>query len=197
MVVLGVKIDNFSSKELLSKIEDFLLGRRPRLVFTPNPEMLVAAEYDWFFKQALNQADLAVADGFGLVLAGQYLYREKLTRLAGVDLMERVCQLAAERGQSVYFLGGQEGAAVKASEALKKKYPGLRIAGAERGILISPCEGEMSRRDRGVLEPPLDPLLPAISAGRRKEGTTRLLSTSNPLLPLFLHISDQSNPGQS
>ncbi len=136
MMLAHVKVDNFSMTDILAKISQFLCSDSSHLITTPNPEMLVEAEHDWFFKQALNQADLAVADGFGLVLATKYLYGEKLNRLAGVDLMEKICETAASEGKSVYLLGGGEGVAAAAGRALEKKYQGLKIVGAKKGITI-------------------------------------------------------------
>lgn len=149
MLIFGVKIDNLSRQDILSKIEDFLCNEKPHLITTPNPEMLVCAEYDWFFQKALNQADLAVADGAGLVWAARYLYGEKLNRWPGADLMEKICEMASREGRSVYLLGGGERVALEAGEALKKKYPGLRIAGAEKGIIFCHPEGAKRPKDPG------------------------------------------------
>lgn len=132
--LLGVKIDNFSQGEVLSRVSGFLTAGGQHLVFTPNPEMLVDAQRDWFFCQALNQAELNVADGFGLVLAAKYLYEQKLTRITGVDLMNTICTQAVEHGQSVFLLGGEEGIATKAALVILKKYPGLVIAGSDSGM---------------------------------------------------------------
>ncbi len=134
--LLGVKIDNSSEGEALSRVKNFLTIGGQHLIFTPNPEMLVDAQRDWFFTQALNQADLNVADGFGLVLATKYLYGQKITRLTGVDLMNTICTQAVEQGKSVYLLGGEEGIAERAKQALLKKYPGIKIVGVERGIVL-------------------------------------------------------------
>lgn len=136
MLILGIKIDNFSKSEILAKISEFLRSGKGHLVATPNPEMLVDAEYDWFFKQAINKADLAVADGIGLSLAARYLYGEKITRWAGTDLMEKICEIAVRENKSVYLVGGEQGIAEKAAEKLKKKYSGLKIIGAEKGIIF-------------------------------------------------------------
>ncbi|HBV58188.1 MAG TPA: hypothetical protein DEB73_02935 [Candidatus Magasanikbacteria bacterium] len=143
MIILGIKIDNLAKSEILAKISEFLCFGAGHLIVTPNPEMLVDAEYDWFFKQALNKANLSVADGFGLALAGQYLYGKKLTRWAGTDLMEKICEIAAGQGKSVYLIGGKEGIAEKAVEKLQEKYYGLKVVGAEKGIVFQ-CDPEKS-----------------------------------------------------
>ena len=42
---------------------------RAKVISTPNPEMIVAAQKDPEFLRALQEADLAIPDGIGVVLA--------------------------------------------------------------------------------------------------------------------------------
>ena len=43
--------------------------------------------------------------------------------------MPRLCGLAAEKGYSVFLMGGQPGSAEKAIDTLTRQFPGLKIAG--------------------------------------------------------------------
>ncbi len=47
-----------------------------------------------------------------------------------MDLVPKVCALAAEEGAPVFFLGGNPGVAEQAAANLRKAYPGLQVAGA-------------------------------------------------------------------
>ena len=134
--ILGVNISNLNQSETLSRVRNFLVDGQQHLIFTPNPEMLVDSQTDWFFKTALNKADLAPADGFGLVLAARYLYKIFLNRFPGVELMEKICELAAQENKSIYLVGGKKGIAAQTASVLLKKYPNLKIVGMEMGIVI-------------------------------------------------------------
>ena len=125
--ILGVKIDNLTMEEALQKIEGFLTDGRQHYIVTPNPEFLVLAQKDEKFRQILNQADLAVPDGIGLIFASWFLGRPLKQRIAGTDLMERICQTAAQKKWPVFLIGGPQGVAEKAGENLRKKYLGLQI----------------------------------------------------------------------
>src|SRR3990167_5939547 len=57
-------------------------GRRTKLIFTPNPEMIVAAQSDPEFLKTLQGADLAIPDGVGVVWALRLS-----SRVSGIDLM--------------------------------------------------------------------------------------------------------------
>ena len=95
--ILGVKIDNLAMDKALQKIEGFLTDGRQHYIVTPNPEFLVLAQKDEKFRQILNQADLVVPDGVGLIFASWFLGRPLKQRIAGTDLMEKICQKAAQK----------------------------------------------------------------------------------------------------
>ena len=51
---------------------EFLGSNKSHKIFTPNPEMLVDAQKDDYFKEILNGGDLNICDGFGLSLVGSF-----------------------------------------------------------------------------------------------------------------------------
>lgn len=71
--ILGVKIDNVTMDEAVARVEAMLADGRKHQIVTPNPEFVMLAQKDEEFKQILNQADLAVPDGIGLLAAAKYL----------------------------------------------------------------------------------------------------------------------------
>ena len=134
--ILGVKIDNLSLQEVLEKIKHFLNSKNQHYVVTPNPEFLVAAQTDQHFKEILNYADIAVADGVGLIKAAKFL-KQRLQRVTGVDLVWSICELAEQINCPIYLLGAQDDIAKQAGETLQKHFKNLPIAGAESGGEIS------------------------------------------------------------
>lgn len=118
--ILGVRINSTSKLRVLKFVENQVKENKKVLIFTPNPEQLVLAHKDSNFLQVLNQADLCLPDGVGLVWAGRVLHCRIQERLSGVDLMLELCQLAAKRGWRVFLLGGGPDVARKAAERLAK-----------------------------------------------------------------------------
>ncbi len=142
MDILGVRIDNFSKPEVLNKISSFFSDGQQHKIFTPNPEMLVDAQKDEYFKQVLNSGDLNVCDGFGISLVSG------AKRYPGTDLMQDICQLAAEQGRSVYLLGsGSDEVVKKTAEVLKNRYSGLKIVGFDKGPIIEIRDKRYEIRD--------------------------------------------------
>ncbi|MEK7131322.1 MAG: WecB/TagA/CpsF family glycosyltransferase, partial [Patescibacteria group bacterium] len=127
MQFLGIKIDEITKENALQKVAEFLRGGQHK-IFTPNPEMVVKAQEDEYFKNILNLGDLNLCDGMGIqIFTG-------IKRIPGVDFMMDVCALAAEQGKGIYLLGsGSDEVVGGAFEELEKKYPNLKISGYNKG----------------------------------------------------------------
>lgn len=121
--ILGVKIDRVNFSQTLGIIENFIKEKRPHQVVTVNPEFIVQAQKDIKFKKILNQADLSVADGIGLLWADPGLPE----RVTGVDLTWALTELSSEKKYSIYLLGAEPGVAKKAAMVLQSKYSKLKI----------------------------------------------------------------------
>ena len=131
--ILGIKIDSVSFEEAIEKIDHFVCGKIPSQIVTLNPEFIMAAQKDRVFKKILNQVDLAIPDGFGLMLAASYLGKSLKERITGVDLTWAICKLAEDRGYSVFFLGGSKGVAKETARRIQKIHNRLKIAGVYSG----------------------------------------------------------------
>lgn len=126
--ILGVTVHQLSVPEAVSKATDFLKGEGQYKIYTPNPEMLVKAKNDEYFRQVLNSGDLNLCDGSGLS------FFSGAKRIAGIDFMLDLCQLAAEKGSAVYLIGSADNEIVeKTAEELQRMFPLLKIAGFDRG----------------------------------------------------------------
>ena len=126
--VLDVGITNATKKEVLEYLVKNVINFRKKLfIVTPNPEFLVLASENLQFKNILNKADLASADGVGVMIAAKILGRPLKERLTGVDMVESLCGEVSEKPITVGFLGGGDGVAEKTAECLQKKHPKLKI----------------------------------------------------------------------
>lgn len=128
MELFGVSISRASRDETLDRIRIFLFEPKFHRIATVNPEFLVLATKNDAFKASLMQADLCVADGFGVVLAG-ILQGEKMTRFPGADLVKEVLMMAERENHGVSLALKKEGLSSyeEIKETLLKKHPHLRI----------------------------------------------------------------------
>jgi N-acetylglucosaminyldiphosphoundecaprenol N-acetyl-beta-D-mannosaminyltransferase len=131
--VLGCRVDRVDAEGAAQRISQLLERNAPAHIITLGAEMANLAYSDHAYRDTINAADLVVPDTVGIVVASRLLRAPVPERVAGIDLLERLCADAAARGYPIYLLGGAEGAATAAGEALAQRYSGLRIAGAEHG----------------------------------------------------------------
>ncbi len=126
--ILGVKVNNTTKEEALEFIKKGLKKRGKKIkIFTPNPEIIVFANNNKWFKTILNACDLALPDAIGVIWAAKLLGKNFKERIAGADFMEMLCQEAEKRGFTVGLLGGGAKIAEKTAECLLQKYPKLKI----------------------------------------------------------------------
>lgn len=101
-------------------------GRKTFLV-TINPEIVMIAKDDLEYEKVIKSADLAVADGIGIILAGKIFGKSFSGRIHGSDLVEKLPELASKEGLSIGLLGGGKNVALKSSKRLKIMYPDLNV----------------------------------------------------------------------
>jgi N-acetylglucosaminyldiphosphoundecaprenol N-acetyl-beta-D-mannosaminyltransferase len=140
--VLDLWVDPIDMGQAVERIKGFLEeGQRPHSVFAVNPEKNFSVPRDPLLYSIFKAADLLIPDGISVVLATRFLYGLRFSRVAGMDLMHRICGLAAESGRSVFLYGSKEKVNWKAAAELTKLYPDLTIAGRSHGYVP---EEEMS-----------------------------------------------------
>jgi len=131
--VLGVPIERIDMDGALRRVDQFIEARSPHMIVTSDTPGLVRAHDDPEFQAIVRAADMVTADGRGVVWMARVLGLPVQERVSGVDLVERICQLAAQRGYSLYLLGAQPGVAEEAARVVASRYPGLRVAGTHHG----------------------------------------------------------------
>ena len=143
IAVLNVMIDVVTMKEAVARVEQFIKLGRPHLVVTPNAEMIMMANADNSFAQIINNADLVVPDGAGVVWAARYNGDRMPERVAGYDLVQNLLVAAARQKYRIYMLGGAPGIVDKAKQVAEKRYPGVQIVGTRHGFFSKSDEAEI------------------------------------------------------
>ena len=150
--ILGVRVDDVTldgaAEAVLARIRVAREGpaREPRqeatseraarrlwVLTTPNPEMIMTARVRPDFAAILDQADLAVPDGVGLLWAARRQGTPLRERVAGCDLLGHILERGAGEKLRVFFLGAAPGVAEEAARRCRETYPGLEIAGTHHG----------------------------------------------------------------
>jgi N-acetylglucosaminyldiphosphoundecaprenol N-acetyl-beta-D-mannosaminyltransferase len=133
--MFGVRLHQVGSWEWVRAVcEGFFEDGRTHCVFTPNPEILLYARAHTDYATLLNEADLALPDGFGVALSYFLRGRRRIRRWPGIDVAEMILRLAADRGLCVMFLGGRGGIGERAATRWRAEIPGLHVITAADGV---------------------------------------------------------------
>ena len=133
MKILGVRIDNLKKDAIILKIEEYLSEPNFHHIATVNPEFILRAQRDSEFKNILNKTDLNVADGVGIWYASLRYASHLENRMAGVDLMHEILQIADRKKLSLFLAIHKNGLSSfgEIKGTLNEKYPNVEIFGED------------------------------------------------------------------
>ena len=131
--VLGVGFDNLTLDQAVEEGLRLMHTPGAHYVVTPNPEIVEACRQDPAVMEALNGADLVLADGIGVIYGAKMLGTPLKGRVTGIAFAQAMMERMAKGGESLFLLGAKPGYAQQAAENLVRQYPGLRIAGTNDG----------------------------------------------------------------
>jgi N-acetylglucosaminyldiphosphoundecaprenol N-acetyl-beta-D-mannosaminyltransferase len=127
--LLGVKLHSITEAACIGHVLAELEAGNGGIVITPNLDHLRRYLTDVNFGALVAEADLVVPDGMPLVWASRLQGTPLPERVAGSNLISSLSKAAAERGRSIYLLGGAPGTAEGAARVLLSRHPNLKIAG--------------------------------------------------------------------
>jgi N-acetylglucosaminyldiphosphoundecaprenol N-acetyl-beta-D-mannosaminyltransferase len=127
--LMGMPIDALTEREAIDTIVDALGDGDGGWVITPNLDHLRRHRDSGAVRRAFADADLVLADGMPLVWASRLQRTPLPERVAGSDLIWTLSDAGGRIGASVYLVGGNPGAAEGAAHELRRRAPGLRVAG--------------------------------------------------------------------
>ena len=123
-------------EQSVERVKELIFDQeKSSLVVTPNSEMIAMAAEDIELARILNSADLATADGIGVVIASKILGQPLPERVAGFDLISSLFKEFAEENINFYFLGSKPGIVDRSVENLNTSYQNLNLAGYHHGYI--------------------------------------------------------------
>jgi N-acetylglucosaminyldiphosphoundecaprenol N-acetyl-beta-D-mannosaminyltransferase len=123
------RVDNCSFQQACDTIiRHAKTGGDSAFIATANAQHIVLLDRDSRLREIYGHADLVLPDGVSLLVAARVYGRALQERVAGVDLFQKLCALAAENGLHVFLLGGRPNAAELTAAALKQRLPKLRVS---------------------------------------------------------------------
>lgn len=122
----SVEINIPTHKALIAEISRRFAAREGFALATINLDHVTKLERDAGFRDAYAAQDLVVADGNPIVWASR-LAGDPVDLMPGSELVVPLARLAASMGVGVALIGSSDASLEKASAALERAAPGLRI----------------------------------------------------------------------
>lgn len=141
--VLGIPVDSMTMSETVEKIGAFIEESGVHTIYTPNAEIIMAAQRDPHLRDILTNADILTADGAGVVLASKILRRRVPEKVSGVDLIHEVFKVCSRKGLRCFLFGAKPGVAEEAAVKIVAEYPGIIVAGCRNGYFTADEEDEI------------------------------------------------------
>ena len=131
--IMGVGFDSLTRAEAVERAEALIAERRAAYVVTPNPEIVMTCWENPDAMEAVQNADLVLPDGVGVVYGAKILGTPLKGKLPGIDFATELMRRLAKRGGRVYLLGAKPGVAEMAGERMQEQFPGLVVCGTHDG----------------------------------------------------------------
>jgi N-acetylglucosaminyldiphosphoundecaprenol N-acetyl-beta-D-mannosaminyltransferase len=123
-------------------------GRTTRYLACANPHSLVVASRDKLFSRALQEADLLIPDGSGILLAARSLNQPIAERVAGTEFFHGLTsQLSACGGARYFFLGSSEQVLSQIAGRMSREYPEITVC----GLYAPPFKAEFDEKDNTAM----------------------------------------------
>src|SRR5690625_4744935 len=131
--IMGVPFTYITQDAFVSDLDELIHQHKKAFVVTANPEIVMLANKDEKYMNALHNATHVTADGIGIVKAAKLLDNPLPERATGYDTMMGLLALANEKHYSIYLLGAKKSTLKKAVEQINLTYPNLIVAGSHDG----------------------------------------------------------------
>ena len=127
--LLNTFVNNLDMAETLNSIEQMVENNDKSYVVAINVDVIIKIEHDSYLKEIVDRADMVLVDGKPLVWIAKWHKHPVKAKISGSDLVPLLCKRAADKGYSIFIIGGKDGIAEQAKQNLEQTLPGIKITG--------------------------------------------------------------------
>jgi N-acetylglucosaminyldiphosphoundecaprenol N-acetyl-beta-D-mannosaminyltransferase len=131
--VLNCPVDALTMDETVSIIEKAIADKKQIHHVVVNGAKLVKIQTDPVLRESVVSCDLINADGQGVLMAASMLGKKIPERVTGIDLMEKLVAISAQKGYKIFFLGARQDIVETVTAKYEQQYGNAIIAGFRNG----------------------------------------------------------------
>ena len=144
--ILNTQIHNLTMQETLQVVDDNISKGEQLHHVVVNAGKIVAMQTDKQLRQSVNESDLINADGQAVVWASKVLLKPLKERVAGIDLMINLVDMAHKKNYKVFFFGAKEDVVKKVVDIYSTQYSENIIAGYRNGYFKKEEEKSIAKQ---------------------------------------------------
>lgn len=157
-------------QETLNKVEDGIKQNQQIHHVVVNAGKIVSMQTDDKLRESVNESDIINADGQAVVWASKLLNKPLKERVAGIDLMINLVELAHKNNYKIFFLGAKEEVVKKVVDQYAQTYSTDIIAGYRNGYFDKSEEKKIAQQ---ISDSGANLLFVAISSPKRRSSFTK------------------------
>lgn len=127
---------NKTQSEFNIELKQKLVNKEKSFIITANPEIIMKSKkYEDIHDMLLDKRLTIVADGIGVVKAYDMLSLGSVSRIPGVETVEKLFEYGNELSSSLCILGAQQSVLDALKLIFQEKYPNLKLLSAVNGYV--------------------------------------------------------------
>ena len=126
---LNTYINNITMKEAIDEVDKMIINKEKGYVVAINVDVVMKMEEDLLLRDISDKANLTIVDGKPLIWISKLQKKPIVEKISGSDLVPNLCELANDKGYSIFIIGGKSGVADQAKIKLEEKYKRIKIVG--------------------------------------------------------------------
>lgn len=144
--ILNTAIDNLSMQETLALVQEKIQNGEQLHHVVVNAGKVVAMQKDLELRNSVNQCHIVNADGQAVVWASRFLGKPLKERVAGIDLMVSLVEMAHKNNNRIFLFGAKEEVVKSVVEKYTEIYSPEIIAGYRNGYFSADEEEEIAHQ---------------------------------------------------
>lgn len=133
-------------KQTIETVDNAVAQNRQLQHVVVNAGKMVAMQKDAQLRESVNSSDIINADGQAVVWASRFLGKPLKERVAGIDLMQNLVELAHQKKYKIFLLGAKEEVVSNVVKIYTEQYSNGLIAGYRNGYFKREDEPEIARQ---------------------------------------------------
>ena len=143
--ILNSRFDQLTLPETVDLVTELVRSGERGYLCTVNVAILMMMRSNARLQRFVDEASIVVADGQPLIWASRLLSAPLRKRVAGVELVDALCERAEREGFGVYLMGARAQVVEAVANRLAGRYPSLRISGFAHGYFPLEASRERAR----------------------------------------------------